>query len=342
MKSRKRSRRYGGGHGDFVKCVAVARLAGVDGGQVLISGGADAAVVVWCVAGGEKLHVLRGHARGVLGLAVEPAPEPEDELARGQGQGAPAPHNLTVWSACSSRSLRRWDVARGSAGAVPFASGADGAATDALDVHDTSVNRLCFSFLTSPSSGDVSPFDASRATLHTASSDGSAKTLSPLRAAHSQRSTAQYTTTQTLQHPDFVRAVIVVAPPCGYSDPLVVTACRDENVRVWDAGDGALLGELEGHYEEVTDLVGLRNVGGQDVLVSVSIDGTVRRWGWRREVIESGGKGGEREGDGGDAEGAGGGAAGEAEASTGKGGGKGEVELTEEEENELAELMDEG
>ena len=72
----------------------------------------------------------------------------------------------------------------------------------------------------------------------------------------------------TLQHPDFVRD-IVVHERGGW----VVTACRDEEVRVWNNATGQLHHTFSGHFEEVT---GLCLLG--DLVVSVSIDSTVRRW----------------------------------------------------------------
>jgi WD40 repeat protein len=72
----------------------------------------------------------------------------------------------------------------------------------------------------------------------------------------------------TLEHPDFVRD-IVVHERGGW----VVTACRDEEVRVWNRSTGDLYHTFSGHFEEVT---GLCLIG--DLVVSVSIDATVRQW----------------------------------------------------------------
>lgn len=71
-----------------------------------------------------------------------------------------------------------------------------------------------------------------------------------------------------LPHPDFVRDV-TTHDQYG----LVVTACRDEEVRVWNRATGALMHVFTGHYEEVT---GLALAG--DLLLSASIDATLRRW----------------------------------------------------------------
>ena len=64
----------------------------------------------------------------------------------------------------------------------------------------------------------------------------------------------------------------------------IVTACRDEGVRLWDQATGKLVHVFEGHFDEVT---GLAAVGpGGWVVVSVSIDGTVRRWGVRPGEVQ--------------------------------------------------------
>lgn len=75
-----------------------------------------------------------------------------------------------------------------------------------------------------------------------------------------------------LPHPDFVRDIVV-----DVDGGWVVTACRDEEVRVWDAASGKLACVYSGHYEEVTGLT-LAELGGKKVVVSVGIDGTVRNW----------------------------------------------------------------
>lgn len=110
--------------------------------------------------------------------------------------------------------------------------------------HETSVYKLVFE-----TDGD----------LWTASADKSAK--------HLVRENGWQVDT-VLQHPDFVRDV-AVHDKYG----LVITACRDEDVRVWNRATGDLIHVYTGHYEEVTGLA----LSG-DLLLSVSIDGTLRRW----------------------------------------------------------------
>jgi WD40 repeat protein len=110
--------------------------------------------------------------------------------------------------------------------------------------HETSVYKLHFD-----SDGD----------LWTASADKSSKRLVRENG---------WASDTVLPHPDFVRDVVTHD---RYG--LVLTACRDEEVRVWDRGSGTLRHVFSGHFEEVT---GLALLG--DLLISVSIDATLRRW----------------------------------------------------------------
>ena len=118
------------------------------------------------------------------------------------------------------------------------------ALSDPIIAHETSVYKLFFD-----SDGD----------LWTASADKTAK--------HLVRENGWKADT-TLDHPDFVRD-IVFHERGGW----VITACRDEEVRLWNSATGDLHHTFSGHFEEVT---GLCLLG--DSVVSVSIDATVRRW----------------------------------------------------------------
>jgi WD40 repeat protein len=111
--------------------------------------------------------------------------------------------------------------------------------------HETSIDALHFD-----SDGD----------LWTASADKTAKCLSRGR---------EWEEDSSFEHPDFVRAVVI-----DEDGGWVITACRDEEVRVWDRASGKLHHVFSGHFEEVTGLVFL---SGQRI-VSVSIDATVRQW----------------------------------------------------------------
>ncbi|EME47440.1 hypothetical protein DOTSEDRAFT_69382 [Dothistroma septosporum NZE10] len=154
--------------------------------------------------------------------------------------------SITLFSASSDREIRRWHISRTSAYELPESL------EKPILAHDTSVYKLCFD-----SDGD----------LWTASADKTAKHL--VRSRNWEADT-------TLEHPDFVRDVV------PFEDlGLVVTACRDEEVRVSDTSSGKLVCTYSGHFEEVTGLAAL----GDREVVSVSIDGTVRQWSLERAAM---------------------------------------------------------
>ncbi|PVI03938.1 WD40 repeat-like protein [Periconia macrospinosa] len=148
-----------------------------------------------------------------------------------------------VFSAGSDREIRRWEI--GLAHAAELTDDDPSSSSSPIIRHETNIDALFFD-----SDGD----------LWTASADRTAKALSRAR---------KWDEDSSFEHPDYVRDV-VVDDEGGW----VVTACRDEHVRVWDRASGKLHHVFEGHYEEVTGLLLLE---GQKV-VSVSIDGSVRQW----------------------------------------------------------------
>lgn len=203
-----------------------------------MSGSADATIILWDVATGEKLHILKGHTRGVLALVIDPLSLP------GPGQRMEdlgKAENVTLFSAGSDREIRRWTITSSDASQVSGTEESD----SPIIAHETSIDAIRFD-----NDGD----------LWTASADKSAKCLSRSR---------NWETDTELPHPDFVRDVVV-----DEEGGWVVTVCRDEEVRVWEKGSGKLYHTFSGHFEEVTGLVLLP---GQKV-VSVSIDATVRQW----------------------------------------------------------------
>lgn len=234
------------GHSDFVKAVVCVRAPWAsatdvdsDVDDLLITGGADASIIVWRAATAEKLHVLKGHARGILSLQL--SPEPMLSGVTGEVRAG-----IELYSAGSDPEMRRWSIT--STGAHELVEGA-------IHIHETSINAIRFHV----------PADAVElqdVELWTASADKTAQCLTP-------SSSGRWESQTTLPHPDFVRDLVVVP-----NEGLVVTACRDENVRVWDAATGRCLHTFEGHYEEVTGLAAIGATG----VVSVGIDGTIRRW----------------------------------------------------------------
>ena len=262
------------GHADFVKCLLTTSL---NGKSILVSGGADAAIIIWDVESSKQVHKLKGHTKSLQDLAIDPLSFPENS--------SKPEDSFILFTASSDREIRRWHISPENAYELPESL------ENPIRAHETSVYKLCFD-----SDGD----------LWTSSADKTAKHLVRSR---------DWEVDTVLQHPDFVRD-IVVAEQLG----LVVTACRDEEARVWDSSSGDLVCTYSGHYEEVTGLVLVGNS-----VVSVSIDGTVRRWGLRKQDMVEYQEALKRE----------------AEAENGDGDAKkGGDMLTAEEEAELAELME--
>ena len=157
--------------------------------------------------------------------------------------------DLVLFTASSDREIRRWHIS------VDSAYETSASLSSPILAHETSIYKLHFD-----SSGD----------LWTASADKTAKHL--VRDRNWEADTV-------LPHPDFVRDV-VVADRAG----VVITACRDEEVRAWGLASGKLVCTYTGHWEDVTGLVLLSN---ELEVASVGIDATVRRWGLRGKDFES-------------------------------------------------------
>jgi len=318
--TRKPTRRLVGGHTDFVKCLLTIRLPNGDR-DLLLSGGADGALVLWDAESGERLQLLRtGHTiGGLLALALLPTDSRLDSEEREQAEDTESSVALTeeegkmstkIFSAGSDRTIRRFSLSY----SKPQAGRSLGPSLEEIYpeapiiAHETSVNCITF---------------GCDSQLWTASADETAKCLLP-----NLTDPPHWKVDTTLQHGGYVRAVAV-----DTEGGLIVTAGRSEEVKIWDAETGELEWSYEGHYDEITGLVVLE---ARREVVSISVDGTVRRWGLRGEDIaaaklkarEEEERRERGEGGGGEEEDGGGQSAG--------------VGLTEEEERELAELMEEG
>lgn len=158
--------------------------------DLLISGGAEAEIIVWDIADGRRLDVLKGHSRSIQDLAIDPLLEDEKS------------EQVTLFSAGSDREIRRFTI--------PSAADAQDD-SEPIIAHETSVYKLLFD-----ADGD----------LWTASAD---KTVKCLVRENSWKPDLELT------HPDFVRDV-VVHEQGGW----VVSACRDEDVRVWNRAVSSL------------------------------------------------------------------------------------------------------
>ena len=209
--------------------------------EILASGSADASTIIWNVESGERLFVLKTPGRGILDLAVDPESLNYGRESEGDGQ-----EEIIVFSAGSLGEIRRWAIKQ------DFSAAREIESDKPIMQHETSVYKLSFDM-----DGD----------LWTASAD---TTIHCLSRHHS------FTPSLTLPHSDYVRSV-AIDEVGGY----VVSAGRDEGVKVWDKGSGELKGVFEGHWEEVMGVVvvGRRAVSG-------GIDGTVRVWGLDAQSFE--------------------------------------------------------
>ncbi|KKY18446.1 putative wd repeat protein [Phaeomoniella chlamydospora] len=286
------------GHRDFVKALTVLSVPGQTT-AVLVSGGAESEILFWDIKTGGRLHVLKGHTRGILDLKLDPSTV---------YAGAP---NATLYSADSSREIRICSIPTSSP--ISTSSLKSVQLSPPLVIHETSVYSIHFD----PTSSDLWTCSADKTAKHLSRRDSDGEYPVSPTSSSLEPSAIWLSPDTTLQHPDFVRS-IVTHPTI----PIVATACRDENIRLWNPSTGKLIHIYEGHYEEVTGLC----IRGKDI-ISVSIDGTVRRWDVTSMGIEEYKKEKERL------------EKGESLNNSGVAGGGGDNLLTEEEERELAELM---
>lgn len=107
-----------------------------------MSASQDGSIIVWDVTSGDRLHILKGHTRGVLALAVDPVEYDSNKEA------------ITVFSAGSDREIRRWTIG---------ISSASEAQPSPIIAHETSIDNIRFD-----TDGD----------LWTASADKTARCLS--------------------------------------------------------------------------------------------------------------------------------------------------------------------
>lgn len=221
------------GHTDFVKCLVATTINKT---AVLISGGADAAIIVWDVKTGQQRYKLKGHTKAVQCLAIDPLSHTETGV-----------DHIELFSSSSDRELRRWRIA------LDKGHELDESVSSPILAHETGIWQIRFD---------------SNADLWTASADNTAKHLDRER---------NWQADTSLLHPDFVKD-IVVDEQLG----LVITACRDEEVRVWDIASSKLVCTYTGHFEEVTALA----MTSQHTVVSASIDGTLRRWSLDRAEMQ--------------------------------------------------------
>ncbi|KAI1340145.1 WD40-repeat-containing domain protein [Xylariaceae sp. FL0016] len=211
--------------------------AKIGGKECLISGGADKKIMVFDTETGTRLHVLQDQTIPMMAVQAL-AIDPLEST----------PDSVILVSASSDPHIRRWRISLDSVEQIKESEpGKPASVRHTILEHDTTVYKMIF---------DI---ESEEVDLWTSSGDGTAKCLSRQQG---------YATDDTFKHGDHVRSVAV-------TDAWVITAGRDEDVKVWDRTSGKLYCTLEGHYDEVTDLVVVDQ--GRRV-ISVSIDGTVRTW----------------------------------------------------------------
>lgn len=212
-------------------------FAKIGGKDCLISGGADKKIIVWDVETGARLHTLQDQT--VSMMAVQDLAI--DPVLSG-------PDEIILISASSDPHIRRWRIRLESYEQLQETTpGEAGSVRPTILEHDTTVYKLVF---------DI---EGEEVDLWTSSGDGKAKNLSRAR---------NFAPDDTIEHGDHVRAITL-------TEQWVLTAGRDEDIKVWDRSSGKLYSTLEGHFDEVTDLITL---GATNRVVSISIDGTVRTW----------------------------------------------------------------
>ncbi|KAK4667274.1 hypothetical protein QC763_307730 [Podospora pseudopauciseta] len=211
------------------------------GKDILISGGADKKIIVWDITSGARIHTLKDDVVNMLSI---------QDLA--VDHAASTESEISLISASSDPHIRRWKIRTdGWEQVVEELPNAPGTERRTILEHETTVYKL------------VLDHDGDEVDLWTSSGDGTAKCLSRIK---------NFSCEDSFQHGDHVRAVAV-------TDQWVITAGRDEDIKFWDRASGKLYCSLLGHYDEVTELVLLKNAkGSAERLCSVGIDGTVRVW----------------------------------------------------------------
>jgi WD40 repeat protein len=194
---------------------------------------------------GQHNLIISGGAEG--DIIIWESPSSKLHTIRGQSRAVQdlvldpfsEPANPVIFVATSEREILHFSIS--SAEPLSFKGST---LSEPIIAHETSVYRLIFD-----SDGDLWTASADKTAKHLVREDG-------------------WKADTTLEHPDFVRD-IVVHERGGW----VITACRDEEVRVWNISTGDLYHTFSGHFEEVTGLCLI-----DDLVVSVSIDATVRQW----------------------------------------------------------------
>ncbi|TLD25088.1 hypothetical protein PspLS_05733 [Pyricularia sp. CBS 133598] len=208
--------------------------ATLGGTDILISGGADKRIIVWDVSTGKELHVLQDSVLNMLAVQSLAIDPVQTTL-----------DEVYLFSASSDPHIRRWKISLDSWKQVVDEAPQSSTERRTLLEHETSIYKLVFDQ------------ESDEVDLWTASGDGTAKCLAR---------GSGFVSDDVFEHGDHIKALAVTGT-------WVVTAGRDEDIKFWDRSTGKSYCSMQGHYDEVTDMV---IVG--DSLCSVGIDGTIRTW----------------------------------------------------------------
>ncbi|KAG0302039.1 hypothetical protein BGZ98_007848 [Dissophora globulifera] len=245
------------GHTDFVKALAVrtvlvddnARPGKKNLGHELFSASYDGTILHWDLQSfqpyqGGSGGPWKGHVRGIndLCLALEEEEDVQDDDNDNSGNTNQARKDQGkeyLYSAGSDGTIRKWDITRG--------QGRGGHCVQVFKHHATTVYRVIV--------------DAVE--MWSASADKTVRRL--------DLETKKVDT--TLEHPDFVKSIALAGP-------YIVTGGRQETIRVWSVATGKPLKEIKGHFDEVSSML---TIGA--TLLTGSLDGTVRRWSLKEQDL---------------------------------------------------------
>ncbi|GAB3744435.1 hypothetical protein GCM10027598_79010 [Amycolatopsis oliviviridis] len=238
----------------------------LDGRSLAVTGAADGTVGVWDLDTGEARYALRGHS-GLVHL-----------VTCAEVHGKP-----TAITASSDRTIRVWDLATGEP-------------TWILDGHEGAVRTVATStvggepvLLTGGHFGPVRIWNLAtgdlRGTLTDSSGGGAIATTTigglPVAVVNSRRDNStgvwdltSLTRTNLAAPP--ARALAVHDPIRG-GDPVVVLACLDDTVQIWNLIHDEHRITLRGHVGRIRQ-VGCSVIKGRPAVVSLGSDDTVRLW----------------------------------------------------------------
>ncbi|EEB05096.1 fungal protein [Schizosaccharomyces japonicus yFS275] len=246
------------GHNGPVTCCQVEKLT--DQKRHLFTGSWDKTIKKWDIRTGECVETLFGHSDYVrsllllqdLGLLVSGSSNGELfvwdlnqtptkclHVLKGHTRGVECivrePGSCVIWTCGGESSIRCWSISRESVQPID----------DAFWGHQSNVYSLVFDTMNDGS-------------VWTASADSTVREWSLY---------PQLREETKLEHSE--HCTDVLQWPCS----IVVTACRDGSIHLWNGSGGECLRTLHGHSDKVTKLLKWKNL-----LLSGSLDTTIAIW----------------------------------------------------------------